>query len=51
VNSVETRAGRAELKYHMAWPKIGGFIKFICPEGVLPYFKTGKMIYRLIRYM
>jgi hypothetical protein len=29
VNSVKTRAGRVELKYHMAWPQIGGFVKFI----------------------
>ena len=51
VNSVKTRVGRTGLKYHMAWPKIGGFIKFTYSEGVLPYLKTGKMIYGLIRYM
>jgi hypothetical protein len=42
-NSVKMRAGRAELKYHMAWPKIGGFIKFTYSEGVLPYLKENDL--------
>jgi hypothetical protein len=37
------RAGTAELKYHMAWPKIGGFIKFTYSEGVLPYLKENDL--------
>jgi hypothetical protein len=51
MNSAKTRAGTMELKYHIAWPKIGGFVKFTYSEGVLPYLKTGKMIHRLIGYM